>query len=225
METESLKLLGIELFNAKGFGELVFRFILNIFVIWIIVRRIYYPLAKRKDFLFTYMALSSVLFLICFLLSNVKLQIGFALGLFAVFGIIRYRTNAIPIKEMTYLFIIIGISIINALSNKKISYAELAFTNAIMIFIIYGLEKLWLLRHESCKLITYEKIDLIKPEKYKDLIEDVQQRTGLKINRIEVGDINFLRDTAKLNVYYYTDENRVVMADEKDNYSDNDDDD
>jgi hypothetical protein len=157
------------------------------------------------------------------MLGNVKLQLGFALGLFAVFGIIRYRTNPMPIKEMTYLFVIIGISVINALANKKVSYAELFFCNFIVVFIIYALEKLWLLRHESCKTITYEKIDLIKPEKYNELKADLEQRTGLKINRIEIGKINFLRDTALINIYYYSDENRINLSDE--NYINDEDED
>ncbi|MGC8804083.1 MAG: DUF4956 domain-containing protein, partial [Bacteroidales bacterium] len=119
----------------------------------------------------------------------------------------------------TYLFVIIGISVINALANKKTSYAEIFFTNFIVIILIFGLEKIWLLRHESCKIITYEKIDLIRPEKRQELIADLEKRTGLKINRVEIGKINFLRDTVQINIYYYSDENTV------DNYyADNDDD-
>jgi hypothetical protein len=159
------------------------------------------------------------------MLGSVKLQLGFALGLFAVFGIIRYRTNPMPIKEMTYLFVIIGISVVNALTNKKVSYAEVLFTNLVLVAIVYGLEKIWLLRHESCKLITYEKIELIKPEKHNELIADLQERTGLKINRIEIGKIDFLRDTARLSVYYYSDENRVNLTDENENYNADGDDD
>jgi hypothetical protein len=150
---------------------------------------------------------------------------GFALGLFAIFGIIRYRTDSIPIKEMTYLFVIIGISIINALANKKISYSELLFTNFIIVVVIYCLEKVWLQRQEFCKIIKYEKIELIKPEKNKELLEDIQQRTGLTINRIEIGEVDFLRDTALLNVYYYGDGNAVNLADLPQSHGNNDDDD
>jgi len=159
------------------------------------------------------------------MLSNVKLQMGFALGLFAVFGILRYRTNPMPIKEMTYLFVVIGISIINSLTNKKVSYAEILFTNIAIVFVIYGLEKVWLLRHESCKLINYEKIELIKPEKHNELMADLQQRTGLKINRIDIGKIDFLRDTARIMIYYYSDENRINLADEGRVYTGDGDDD
>jgi hypothetical protein len=216
---DNLTLFGLEIYDPKGFMELLLRFSFNLLIVFIIVRLLYYPLTRRKDYLFTYILIAVMTFLICFMLGNVKLQLGFALGLFAVFGIIRYRTNPMPIKEMTYLFVIIGVSVINALANKKTSYAELFFTNFIVVAIIYGLEKIWLLRHESCKIITYEKIDLIKPEKREELIADLEKRTGLKINRVEIGKINFMRDTVQISIYYYSDENTV------DNYyADNDDD-
>jgi hypothetical protein len=150
------------------------------------------------------------------MLESVKLQIGFAFGLFAIFGILRYRTNSIPIKEMTYLFILLGISVINALVNKKISWAELLFTNASLVFIIYGLEKLWLLKHESSKNIVYEKVDMIVPEKREELKKDLEARMGLKINRIEIGRIDYLRDTARLIIYYYEQNSKINLADESD---------
>jgi hypothetical protein len=131
---------------------------------------------------------------------------GFALGLFAVFGIIRYRTDAIPIKEMTYLFIIIGMSVMNALINKKISLAELTFANLSIIALTYGLEKVWLLRHESQKIIVYERIDLIVAAKRAEMILDIETRTGIKINRIEIGKLDFLRDTALVKIYFYEDQ-------------------
>jgi hypothetical protein len=223
--SESIKFLGIELYDKKGLMELLIKFSFNLLVVWFIVRVLYYPRTRRKDYLFTYIVLSVIIFLICILLSSVKLQMGFALGLFAIFGIIRYRTDSIPIKEMTYLFVIIGISIINALANKKISYSELLFTNFVIVFVIYCLEKVWLQRQEFCKIIKYEKIELIKPEKNKELLEDLKQRTGLTINRIEIGEIDFLRDTAKINVYYYGDSNAVNLADTPASHGKDDDDD
>ena len=159
MSAEKSALSGIELLNLANLVELLGRFALNLIVILILVRWVYFSTTRRKDFLFTYILISSIVFLLCFLLENVMLQIGFALGLFAIFGIIRYRTHAIPIKEMTYLFLIIGISVINALANTA-SISEIIFTNLIIIFITYGLEKKWLLRHESSKSIIYEKINL-----------------------------------------------------------------
>ena len=221
---EAVNIAGVELIDVPGFLEFVLRFLLNIAVIMVLVRWLYYPTTRRKDYLFTYILISSIVFLLCFLLESVKLQIGFALGMFAIFGIIRYRTDALPIKEMTYLFLIIGVSVINALTNTKTSLVDLLFTNFAIIFITYGLEKVWLLKHESSKLIIYEKIDLIKEENYEKLIQDLQERTGIKkINRVEVGKINFLRDICDLTIYYYSDKiNRGYSSDQK-NKNNNDD--
>ena len=143
--------------------------------------------------------------MLCVLLDSVKLQLGFALGLFAIFGIIRYRTDPIAIKEMTYLFLVIGISVINALSNKKISHAELVFANLLIVFLTFGMERIWLLRHEVRKNILYEKIELIVPEKREELIEDLKSRTGLNISRKEIRRIDFLKDIANIRIFYYED--------------------
>lgn len=206
MQLDPSGFFGIEILNLEDFLELVIRFVFNFLVVAVIVRGFYYPIARRKDYLFSYILISSLVFLLCFLLENVKLQIGFALGLFAIFGIIRYRTNPIPIKEMTYLFVVIGISVINALANRKVSYIELIFTNIMVISVVYFLEKVWLLKHETSKTIDYEKIDLIKPEKHDELLKDLKERTGLNIHRIEIGRINFLRDTVRLRIYYLNDD-------------------
>jgi hypothetical protein len=213
----NMNLFGIDIIDVDDFTKLLFRFVFNTVSILIIVRYLYYPIAKRKDYLFTYILISASVFLLCFLLDNVKLQLGFALGLFAIFGIIRYRTNPIPIKEMTYLFIIIGISVINALANKKVSYAELLFANLSIIIITWGLEKVWLLKHESCKTINYDNIELIKPERRKELVADIEKRTGLKIHKIEVGKIDFLKDMSQINIYYFGDFSEVNQADEIEN--------
>jgi len=221
---ENTNIAGIEIINIAGFLEFVLRFALNTGVILILVRWLYYSTTKRKDYLFTYILISSVVFLLCFLLENVNLQIGFALGLFAIFGIIRYRTNSIPIKEMTYLFLIIGISVINALTNTKTSLANLLFTNLVIVFITYGLEKIWLLKHESSKIIIYEKINLIKPENYEELLKDLCERTGIKkINRVEIGKIDFLRDTCSLTIFYETTGTETTASDQSENSSDDDD--
>lgn len=197
---------GVDWFKGEDLLGLVIRLSIHLLFIFILVRVIYYPIARRKDFLFTYFLFSISIFTMCFLLESVKLEMGFALGLFAVFGIIRYRTDAIPIKEMTYLFIVIGMSVMNALINKKISIAELAFANLAIIALTYGLEKVWLLRHESQKLIVYEKIDLIQQGRRPELIADLEKRTGIKINRVEIGKIDFLRDTVMLKIYFYEDQ-------------------
>jgi hypothetical protein len=216
-------IFGIELIDKVDFWELVARFTFNMFVVFIAVRWLYYPRTKRKDYLFTYIVISSVIFLLCFLLDNVKLQLGFALGLFAIFGIIRYRTDAIPIKEMTYLFLVIGVSVINALANKKISYAELLFTNFIILILCFLMEHIFMLKHESTKNILYEKIDLIRSGRRAELIQDLEERTGLKINRVEVGRINFLRDTVKISIFYYEDDQEAIFH--QDDYASRGDDD
>lgn len=149
----------------------------------------------------------------CFMLESVKLQMGFALGLFAVFGIIRYRTDAIPIKEMTYLFVVIGMSVMNALINKKISLVELSFANLVIIGATFGLERVWLLRHEAQKIIVYENIDLIKVGREEEMKADIEARTGIKVNRFEIGKIDFLRDTALIKIYFYEDEQGNQMDD------------
>lgn len=206
--------LGIELIDVEDFWELVLRFAFNTIFVLLVSRVLYYNATRRKDYFFTYLLIGSVVFMLSFLLSNVKLEIGFALGLFAIFGIIRYRTQQIPIKEMTYLFLIIGMSVINALANNKVSYAELLFANLALFFIALLLEKTWHMKHESQKEIEYEKIELIKPEKRAQLIDDIENRTGLKINKLEVGKINFLRDTAQIRIYYYQPEYKINLADD-----------
>ncbi|MBK7731518.1 MAG: DUF4956 domain-containing protein [Bacteroidales bacterium] len=217
---------GQEMFSFAGLPELLLRFCINLVVILVLVRWLYYSTTRRKDYLFTYILISSVVFLLCYLLESVSLQIGFALGLFAIFGIIRYRTNPMPIKEMTYLFLVIGISVINALTAGT-SMIEIIFANLAVILITLGLEKGWLLRHISSKSIIYEKINLIVPEKYDEMIADLQQRTGIKeIKKVEIGAINFLKDTCRMIIYYEDRGRNVNLADQNGfiKQDDNDDD-
>ncbi len=213
----TLALLVTEASKATLFGsehisnllDIIWRFSLNLVVILILVRWLYFSTARRKDYLFTYILISSIIFLLCYLLEKVMLQIGFALGLFAIFGIIRYRTLTIPIKEMTYLFLIIGISVVNALADASSDILAILFTNLVVIFITYGLEKKWLQRHETSKIIVYEKIELLKPEHSEELINDLQARTGIpEILRVEIGEIDFLRDISHLRIYFETTDNR-----------------
>ena len=225
-EPDKINLAGIEIIDLPSFLELAGRFALNMVVILILVRWLYYSTTKRKEYLFTYILISSLIFLLCYLLAGVKLQIGFALGLFAIFGIIRYRTSSIPIKEMTYLFLIIGVSIINALADTKTSVAEILFTNLVIIVITFCMEKIWLQKHELSKIIIYEKINLIKPENNHDLLNDLQERTGIrKIKRVEIGKIDFLKDTCTLQIFYDVTGNQVNNTDQTDNTKDDTDDD
>ena len=165
-QSANMQLFGIDLFSKQDFLELLFRFGLNFLVTLVIIRFLYYPATRRKDYLFTYILIATVVFLLCILLDSVSLKLGFALGLFAIFGIIRYRTNPIAIKEMTYLFVVIGISVINALSNEQISYAELLFTNFSVLIIIFALERVFLLKHESSKNILDRKSTRLNSSHY-----------------------------------------------------------
>tara|TARA_Y100000589_G_scaffold73041_1_gene66058 strand:+ start:2462 stop:3061 length:600 start_codon:yes stop_codon:yes gene_type:complete len=197
-----MEIYGIELFDGSDFGKLIFKFAIDFIFLFVIVRLVYYKVKDEKDYVFTFFIFNILTFFICYLLRKVPMEMGFALGLFAVFGILRYRTEAIPVRQMTYLFIVIGISMINALANKSISIIELVFTNGMITLITYTIDRVWFQSLELTKSITYEKIDLILPEKEEELIEDLKLRTGLNINSVKVGKIDFLRDTAQVTIYY-----------------------
>lgn len=192
-------------FDPGDIFLLFLRFSLNLIVTASIIRFFYYPRSKRRDYFFSFILTSSTIFMLLFLLDTVQIQVGFALGLFAIFGILRYRTDTLPVREMTYLFMIIGISVINALL-KHIGYPSLFATNFIFILVTWGMESTYFLKHVSSKSIIYEKIELIKPENREELINDLKERTGINIDRVEVGSIDFLRDTAILRLYYKSDE-------------------
>jgi len=197
--------------DITSFIQLLVRFLLNTLVLIIIIRFLYYPLTKRKDYLFTYFLVGTMVFLLCYMLENVELQLGLALGLFAIFGIIRYRTDAIPIKEMTYLFIVIGLSVINALTGHGLSIFQLLFTNLAVVLIAFALERVWLLKNESSKIIIYDKIELIKPENHPILLEDLKERTGINIFRFDIGRIDFVRNTVRIKVYYFENPNEAAF--------------
>jgi hypothetical protein len=199
-----------ELFNLTWFDNdfytLLLRLFVNLVFMTILIRYLYYPIAKRKDYLFTYYLIGLITFFLCFGLKKLDIDTGMGLGLFAIFGIIRYRTDAIEIKEMTYLFLVIGISVVNSLASRQISVGEMMLINLTVVAVTYGLEYVWLIKHETRKVIVYEKIDLIVPGKHEEMLTDLQERTGLQINRFEVGKINFLEDTAQVRIYYYSED-------------------
>ena len=187
--------------STGEFSSLLIRFGLNLLITTGIIRFLYYPRAKRRDYFFTFILTSSTIFMLLFLLDTVQVQVGFALGLFAIFGILRYRTDTLPIREMTYLFLIIGISVINALA-KEMSHTEISGTNALFIAVTWLMESNRILKHVSTKQIVYEKIELIHPDKRNELIGDLENRTGINIINVEIGNIDFLKDTALINIYY-----------------------
>ena len=196
--------LSIPLFD-DDFYKMMFRFVLNLGFLTLIIRWLYFGATKRKDYLFTYYMIGIIVFFLCFTLKKYELDIGMALGLFAIFGIIRYRTDPIPIKEMTYLFVVIGVSVVNSLANQKMSYAEILSANIVIVITLFIIERVWFTRNVSVKIINYEKIENIKPENAAALRADLEERTGLKIENITVGDVDFLRDSAKITITYYND--------------------
>ena len=210
--TDGLVLWGAPLFDSFSFWMLLFRFIFNMLICWVIIQYFYYPKARRKDFYFTFMLFSVAVFLLIFLMDKVSIALGFALGLFAIFGIMRYRTETVPIREMTYLFVVIGISLINGLSTK-VSHTEVLLTNLLFIIVVWALESNKLLKHTSCKIVLYEKIQLVKPEKNEELIADLKERTGLDITKVEIGHIDFLRDVAYIKVYYNSGSDEINTID------------
>tara|TARA_B100000524_G_scaffold132139_1_gene65623 strand:- start:18537 stop:19202 length:666 start_codon:yes stop_codon:yes gene_type:complete len=197
--------IGLQWFD-EDFYLLLIRLCVNVVFITILIRFLYYAKTKRKDYLFTYYLIGTITFFLCFGLKKLDIDTGMGLGLFAIFGIIRYRTDAIEIKEMTYLFLIIGLSVVNALASNQLSIAEMALINVFMVVLTYVLEFLWLMKHETRKTINYERIDLITPDKASEMKNDIESRTGLSINRFEIGKIDFLNDTAQVRIFYYAEE-------------------
>jgi len=202
---EAVRFLGLKMVEPTDFLLLLIRFFFNLIVTIILIRFLYYPHSRRKDFFFIFMIFSTVVFILCFLLGKVSVQLGFALGLFAIFGILRYRTDTIPIKEMTYLFLMVGIAVVNSLSDKTVSWAELVFANLVIILITWYLEKIWMQKKEGFMDIRYEKIELIQPARHAELLEDLKARTGLNVYRFTIGRINFMRDTASIRIFYRED--------------------
>jgi len=189
-------------------------FLFNLLMTWVLVYGIYYRFSRRRDYYVTFMLFSSAMFLLLWLMQILDIQTGFVLGLFAIFGMIRYRTETVPIREMNYLFIIIAVSVINSLSLKAdgLAWYLLVMANVLIICLALGFE-LWSNRKRtSTKIILYEKIELIKPERRAELIADLQERTGLEVLDIEIGHIDFLRDVAYIKMTYPLEAGKTVNS-------------
>ena len=190
---------------SSDFIHMLLRLFISIVVNLIVIDRLYYQKSKRREFYFTFMLISMAIFLLVFFMIFVledmkgKTGIGIGIGLFGIFSIMRYRTDTMPVREMTYLFVLISLSVVNALAATT-SLTELLITNAIVVIAIWMCEKR--LRIRPCKLIQYDRIELVKPEKRAELIADLEQRLGFTVKSIEVGGIDLLRDMAILKVYY-----------------------
>lgn len=199
--------------------KLGLRLIINLFFMYLLVFRVYFPHQKRKSYLFTYFMLNVMVFFLCFALKKLDLGLGMALGLFAIFGIMRYRTTTLRIKEMTYLFLVVGIASINALSNKKTSYAELAFANTTIVVGSYLLERMMLgmdgvnettkekgAKKSGPKLlqqtVIFDELELLRPGRHEDLIRNLKDRTGMDVQRVDVEQIDLRSNSSVINVYY-----------------------
>lgn len=186
----------------NDFYKMLFRFCINISFLTIIIRFLYYRTSKNKEYFFTYYMISVIVFFLCFTLKKYELDLGMALGLFAIFGIIRYRTNSIDIKEMTYLFIVIGVSVINSLANKKMSYSEIIGANVVIIIVLAFTEWFWKLKHQVSRELIYDNLENLKPNNSTFLKLDLEERTGLTIDKVKIGQTNLKRGVAKITVFY-----------------------
>lgn len=198
---EELEFFDGQLIDVPSLSMMLFRFVLNLLFVFVLIHFFYYRKSRRLDYYFTFILISISIFFLIYLLGSVKIKVGMALGLFAIFGIIRYRTETIPVREMTYIFIIISLSVINAIATN-LSYAEIIATNLIYVASVWVVESFRGLKHLSSKLILYDRVDNIHPHQREELIEDLRKRTGLKIVKVEVGAINYLQDSVMLKVYY-----------------------
>lgn len=205
---EPVMLGNTPLLDLRGLLEMLARFVLNIVAVGIVVRCFYYPKSLRRDYYFTFMLISVSIFMLVYYMEGAKLKVGAALGLFAIFGIIRYRTEAVPIREMTYLFFLVALSVVNGMA-EKMSLLELLIPNLIFIGVAWLFESNRMVRHVSSKIICYDKVGLIVPERRAELIADLEQRTGLKILRMEIGAIDFLRDSTLIKIYYESETGRA----------------
>lgn len=213
----------VDLIAGSGGAELwnfALRLGINLLVIYILIRLVYYPRHKNKDFLFTFIVFNVVNFLVCILLGTARIEMGFAFGLFAVFSIMRYRTVTVPVREMGYFFVSVAVGLINALTVIRgnpfanIGYFpyEMLLADGIIVALVLLLDRKSNLQHLNFKEIDYERVDLIPPEKRPDMIADLRTRTGLPIIRVEIIRIDFLRDVATIHAFYLSAENETGSA-------------
>lgn len=188
--------------DSRDILALVVRLSLDLIFAGIVVRVVYYRFYQDHDYIFTYFVLNLVTFALGFLFSRVPLDVGFALGLFAVFGILRYRTEGIQVRNLTYLFVVIGLALLNALSNERISLVELLIVNAVIVGAVGLLETVSLSGREESRRVVYDRLDLLGPDNEAALLADLRARTHLPVTRYEIGDVDLLRDTAEVDVYY-----------------------
>lgn len=194
-----------QILDLADFLPMLWRFVFNTAAVWLITHFLYFPKSRRREYYFTFMLIGISVFFLINLLSGAKIKIEFALGLFAIFGIIRYRTESMPVREMTYLFMIIAMSVINGLS-ANLGWVELLAVNLLFILMTFLFENIKVKGSMAVKLVQYDRIELIKPNRRAELLADLKERTGLDIVKIEIGGIDFLRDMSVIKIYYDSDE-------------------
>ena len=204
--------------TTQSLTELAIRFFLNLAVCWVLVQFFYYRKSRRRDYYFTFMVFSTAMLMLLYIMGTVEVGVGLTLGLFAIFGVIRYRTETVPIREMTYLFVIIAIAAMNGLAplyrvvgatGDNPHYAlnlgatlVTVLSNLLVVGLIWVLENEKLLHHTSTKLILYDRIELIVPERRAELVADLESRVGVKVDNVEIGHVDFLRDAAFIKIFY-----------------------
>ena len=215
--------------TSQSITELAVRFFLNLAVCWILIQFFYYRKSRRRDYYFTFMVFSSAMLMLLYMMGNVEVGVGLTLGLFAIFGVIRYRTETVPIMEMTYLFVIIALAAMNGLAPvynlvgaaTDHAHYELSggtvvvmfISNALVVCLIWVLESPRLLRHTSTKLVLYDRIELIVPERREELVADLEKRIGIKVDNLEIGHVDFLKDAAYIKVYYTLGKDQTATID------------
>lgn len=182
--------------------ELLIGFAANFLIALFIVRFIYYPVKQNKNYVFTFIAFNTVIFFVMSLLTSIELSVGAGFGLFAIFSVLRYRTNPMPARDMTYLFVLIGLPVINAGLLAGAGWSAVVIANVAIVAVLYLLEKGWGFHYEQSQRITYERVDLVKRGNYDLLLEDLRQRTGLAIKRLEIGHIDYLKDATEIKIFY-----------------------
>ena len=190
----------VDLFDKLG-DKFFIRLLVDIIAVSIIVKAIYLPNYKKRDHMFTFFMFNVVIYIITYLLSKVEMSFGAAFGLFAVFSLLRYRTENISEKDMTYLLLFIAMGLIN--STVKGTYFESFILNGILILTAWVLDGNVIVKNEKTQTIQYEKIENVRDDKAEILKEDLKQRTGLNIHKVSVVYIDFVRDSAELKIYYY----------------------
>ena len=207
-----MDLFGIPFFDDDLY-KMLLRFLIDIVFLTAIIRLSYYHFSKKTEFLFTFYLVGIVVFFLCFTLKKYELDLGLALGLFAIFGILRYRTEPLKVREMTYLFVVIGVSVINALSNKKMSYMEILTANSFIFIATYYLDRYWSLQRVTpkerispkdfgTKDIVYNSLENIKPEQFSLLKKELEDSLGVEILKLYINEVDFEKQTAKIKIRY-----------------------